>query len=346
MSLYLDEKYLSLVSYRLRNFKRKSGSVHQFSCPICGDSQRDKRKARGYAFESDGVLHVYCQKCAASTNVRGLLKLIDPDLYREYCSEAFVESGYAFKPRRKAVQTDFNVLATPIPASTENPLSGLLKPSKLPSDHIARQLCDRRQIPYDRVLHCDDFNSWANTLISGKFSEDKVEPRLVIPFWRDGKLHGFQGRSYDPKSKVKYLTVSLDTEIPILYRIDEVHKTVPIMAFEGPIDAMFLPNAIATAGGSIPSALNRSGLPKDRFVVCYDNEPRSKATVKKMREAVKAGYDVCIWPKYLKEKDANDMILGGFTPEQIVSMVRQGTKHGMLAELEITNWKKCEEKQS
>ncbi len=344
MTSYLDSKYLTLISGRLRNYQRKGGSVHQFSCPVCGDSKSDRRKARGYAFEASGVLHVVCKRCGLSTNVRGMLKRIDNDLYRDYCAEAFIEKGGSHKPRRKPVQTDFNEVATTLPVTPENPLSGLLKLTELPSDHIARQLADRRRIPYERVLHCDHFNSWANTLVPGKYSEETVEPRLVIPFWRDGKLHGFQGRSYEPKSKVKYLTVSLDKEIPILYRIDEIHKTVPILAFEGPIDAMFLPNAIATAGGSIPSALDRSGLPKDRFVVCYDNEPRSKHTVKKMREAVKAGYDVCIWPKFLKEKDVNDMILGGFTSEQIVSMVRMGTKHGMAAELEITNWKKCEEK--
>ncbi len=43
---WLETKYIGMMSTRLRNFKRKSHSLYNFSCNLCGDSEVDKRKAR------------------------------------------------------------------------------------------------------------------------------------------------------------------------------------------------------------------------------------------------------------------------------------------------------------
>ena len=51
MSLYIDSKFLRLISSRLRNFKQKKDYLWNFSCPFCGDSAKNKTKARGYVFQ-------------------------------------------------------------------------------------------------------------------------------------------------------------------------------------------------------------------------------------------------------------------------------------------------------
>ena len=50
MSLYIDHKYTNLISSRLSRFARKSRELYNFRCPLCGDSQKNQYKARGYLY--------------------------------------------------------------------------------------------------------------------------------------------------------------------------------------------------------------------------------------------------------------------------------------------------------
>jgi len=95
MSLSIDVKYLRLISSRLRNFKQKDTNLFNFSCNFCGDSQKNKSKARGYVFEKSGGLFYRCHNCAASTNLGNLIKHTDSALYQEYILERYKagESG-------------------------------------------------------------------------------------------------------------------------------------------------------------------------------------------------------------------------------------------------------------
>ena len=48
---YIDVKYINLISSRLLKFKRVKPHLYNFRCPICGDSQKNKNKARGYFYQ-------------------------------------------------------------------------------------------------------------------------------------------------------------------------------------------------------------------------------------------------------------------------------------------------------
>jgi hypothetical protein len=54
--MYLEQKYLLLVSSQLQLFKKKSNNLFNFRCPYCGDSQKSKSKARGYVFQKENSL--------------------------------------------------------------------------------------------------------------------------------------------------------------------------------------------------------------------------------------------------------------------------------------------------
>ena len=60
MSIYLDKKYINLISPTLEKFKWKKDNLANCRCPICGDSELSKTKARGYFFTSDNS---YFYKC-------------------------------------------------------------------------------------------------------------------------------------------------------------------------------------------------------------------------------------------------------------------------------------------
>ena len=52
----IDSKYIGLVSSRLEKFKRVKPNLYNFRCPICGDSQKHKNKARGYFTNTKQIL--------------------------------------------------------------------------------------------------------------------------------------------------------------------------------------------------------------------------------------------------------------------------------------------------
>jgi len=50
MSSYIDLKFINEMSTRLQQFKRKSEYLYNFRCPYCGDSKKNKTKARAYFY--------------------------------------------------------------------------------------------------------------------------------------------------------------------------------------------------------------------------------------------------------------------------------------------------------
>ena len=47
-----------------------------------------------------------------------------------------------------------------------------------------------------------------------------------------------------------------------------------------------------------------------------------------------------IWPEMIEEKDINDMILSGFTSEDIQDIIDNHTYQNLRAKLEFMNWRK------
>ena len=91
MSLYIDKKYVSLLSPKLKNFKQRGEFLWNFSCPICGDSKKDKLKARGYIYKKKEHLFFMCHNCHTSTTFQKFLKDEDPMLYRDFVLDSFVQ---------------------------------------------------------------------------------------------------------------------------------------------------------------------------------------------------------------------------------------------------------------
>ena len=97
----IDSKYISLVSSRLQKFKRVKSDLYNFRCPICGDSQRNKNKARGYLYAVKNNTNFKCHNCGASLSFNNFLKEMDPTLHKQYWSE-YNDFTNAFKIYKKA----------------------------------------------------------------------------------------------------------------------------------------------------------------------------------------------------------------------------------------------------
>lgn len=343
MSLWIEVKYASLITGKVRNFKRVSSNLWNMSCPLCGDSDKDQKKARGYIYQKNTRLKYHCHNCSANMLFDNFLKELDEGLYHEMRKESLID--YKENNQTKRIVPDAVAFAQKMkkPEFVKKlSLAGVKKVSSLPHNHFCKKYIDSRKIPtylHHQLFFCEKFKEWTNTLLPDKFTNIvKDEPRLIIPFLNKSEtLFGYQGRSFKKDDPVKYITIMLDENHSRIYGLDKADFNHRYYAVEGPIDAMFVKNCVASAGSDIVSELEKMGANKDNAVIIYDNEPRNSDTVKKINRAIRKGYKVVIWPDSIREKDVNDMFLSGLP---LMEIINQNIYYGLEAKLRMTQWTK------
>jgi len=341
MSNYIDVKYLNLLSSQLGQFKRKNDNLWNFRCPFCGDSQKDKTKARGYIFQKDGGLIYKCHNCGIGSGLSKIIKHVNPEMHKQYTLERFGERVNKKVDRNEAVgykKVDIRRMRKPRFVE-DTPLSKIKKVSQLKFDHPAKQYIDKRKIPTNRhpeLFYAPKFYKWVNECIPNKFPNvTKDEPRLVIPFINEqNRLIGFQGRAFG-NAQPKYITIMLDEDAPKIYGLNRVDWSKPVVLVEGPIDSMFLDNAVAMGGADV-ARFNSDA----EVIYCYDNEPRSREIVRRMEKTINEGHSIVIFPNGIEEKDINDMILGGRDSAEIQAIISNNTFKGLSAKAKLSEWRK------
>ena len=329
MQSYIDVKYVNLISPYLQQFKKKGDFLWTFRCPYCGDSQKSRTKARGFVYRKKNDLFYKCHNCGVGTTLGKLIEHLDSKSYKDYIMERY-KSGV--KTVNKEPEFKFNepVFRSKDICSTLNSLS------ELGEDHPARKIIDRRNLPissYKDLFLCPEFYKFTNNLIPNKFpSLDGDHPRLLIPFRNEeGEIFAYQGRAFGDE-KPKYLTIKLQ-ERDKIFGLDKIDKRKEVLVVEGPLDSLFLDNCIAVAGADVPN------LDCD-FTVVFDNEPRNRELLKQIEKTINHGHKICLWPEEMRYKDINDMILGGYTKEEIQDIIKHNTYQGTTATLWFTKWRK------
>ena len=87
----IDSKYIGIISSRLQKFKRVKNNLYTFRCPICGDSQKNKNKTRGYFYMVKNNTNFKCHNCGASMSLNNFIKKIDTTVHKQYTLEKFKE---------------------------------------------------------------------------------------------------------------------------------------------------------------------------------------------------------------------------------------------------------------
>jgi transcription elongation factor Elf1 len=336
--LWIDAKYIGLISYKLRNFKQRKAYYWNFSCPICGDSKKNPLKARGFVYQLQNGLIYKCHNCGYSSNLGNLIKHLDPMLYNEYVLER-----YKTNTEKHVDHVDFfdtTIQVNPEPVLSDSILDSLSRVDRLPDGHIAKEYVRDRKIPEDKwslLYYADKFKEWSNKN-KQQFEAKTDSPRLVIPFFnKHGKCFMYQGRAFDDEQP-KYIAVKIDESEEKVYGLDRVDYSKRVYAVEGPIDAIFLPNTVAVGGAGFDIPYTRSI--KSNITLVMDNEPRNKEIVKQLGKYVQAGYSICMWPDTVKEKDINEMVLAGKSIESIMETINTNTFTGLSAQLRFNDWKK------
>lgn len=331
MSLYIDKKYVALISSKLDQYKQKSEFLWNFRCPLCGDSKKNKYKARGYIYRTKSDLFYSCHNCGMSLPFVKFLKSVDLPMYNQYRLEKFQNKATSNAPASKMVSTK--------PVFNVSKRWNVLSIESLPDTHSAKKFLLKRKIPTSELknlFYTDDFASFVKDSLGVDKELKKNDPRIIIPF-NDGNGHllGVQGRAL-VDSNVKYITIKINDDVPKIYGLNRVFLDKPLYVVEGPFDSMFLPNCLAMMESDLYSVFSIIGHDKD-CVLVFDNEPRNPQIVNQMEKAIKANKKICIWPNNIDQKDVNDMFLAGLEPRSIID---SNTFSGPMAVLRFNSWKK------
>jgi len=319
----VDSKYIGLVSSRLQKFKKVKSDLYNFRCPICGDSQRNKNKTRGYFYVVKNNTNFKCHNCGSSLSFNNFLKKIDTTLHKQYTLEKFKEghtgSGFVVEAPKLEFKKPVFKRKLNLPKASEN------------SD--AKEYLIKRKLNPEKFYFTDKFKQWTNSQKQTFDTIGRDEPRIIIPMYdRDKNLIGFQGRSLVPNS-VKYITVMLDEEAPKIYGLDEIDEQLPIYVVEGPFDSTFVNNSVALCGSDGDLGYFKGS----DVILVYDNEPRNREIVNRIGKCISRGESVVIWPSGIVEKDINDMVLSGLN---VMDVLKSNTYTGLEAKIKFNNWKK------
>jgi predicted RNA-binding Zn-ribbon protein involved in translation (DUF1610 family) len=318
---FIDVKYINLISPKLKKFKKIKSNLFNFRCPICGDSKKNKNKSRCYFYQIKNNTNYKCHNCGVNISFNNFLKKIYPETHKEYILEKY-KNGVSGK--------NF---------STEEPKFNFEKPNfkktinlpKASENENAKKYLEGRKLNPDKFYYVENFKKWTNSLKQTFNSIDYDEPRIIIPLYYQKRLIGYQGRSIG-NSKIKYITVMLEENVPKIYGYDSINKKIPVYVVEGPFDSTFIDNSVALCG----SDGDVGCLEGSDIIFVYDNEPRNQEIVRRIGSTIDRGNKVVIWPNNIKDKDVNDMILSGL---DVKSVIESNVYFGLEAKLKFTNWK-------
>lgn len=338
MTIYVDKLFINKVSFNLDRFRWLNNSTANFRCNVCGDSKKNKRKARAYFYISkDGQDYRFCCKnCDIDVKFGGYLRKFFPNLYQEYRLE-----NLRFKGRNVLEQAQL-----PVQRTTEvikNLSDHLPTLDQLLDTERAKIYMRSRKFPESQMKYVYHTLS-AQKLLAGLMPNEKeyvshyFDREAIVFALRDENKNvgGLNFRYLD--GEVRYQIATLYKGYHKVYGLERFNRNRPALIVEGPIDSHFLPNCLAACGSDLRSLARY--IDKDHTIVIFDNEPRNKQIVANLEKAINDDYIVYIPPADQKEKDINDMVMAGVPKLKIIEMIVKNSVRGLRAKIAWQTWKK------
>lgn len=341
MSLSIDIKYLQIIGNRFRNFKRKSDYLWNFSCPICGDSTKNKTKARGYVFRRKEDLFYRCHNCQIGLSLGNLLKSQDTNIYKEYVLERYRKGETG---RGKSETPKFDIIN---PTKFGNVKQFIFETAssldELPENHFCMDYVRNRKIPqfiYKKMFFTENFQKTCEEFSPNHGKDIQADTRLVIGYFDEyNDMYAISGRALGGNSELKYVSLRKDQNDKrrLIYGRERLDLNKRVYIVEGPIDSLFIPNCIAA--GSTALLDTSKEIDAEDKVLIYDNQPRNKEVVNLISKAIKKNEKVFIWPDWIEQKDINEFVMEN-DDKNIKEIIDENTYTGLAAECKFVFWKK------
>ena len=280
-----------------------------------------------------------CHNCGVSIHFGTFLKQTDQILYSQYALERYAD-GAAPNKAHKTLQFTFQE-----PVVEKKSIIDILldRLDTLPEENLAVKYCIDRKIPKDKFKSLYFIDNIKNVEQISEAMKNRIkgtEPRLVLPLYDANlQLTGITCRALG-NEELRYITVKIKQDELLVFGRESLNPKKHIYVTEGPIDSLFLPNAIAVVGTGF-NKLELLEYSKDNITIIVANQPRNKDVCKVIENLIEKNYNVVIWPQSLKEKDINDIVKAGKTPAYVKSLIDKNTFNGLQARANFYAWKRC-----
>lgn len=311
----LEQKTLaSIIQERVVLGSISPTGFYNLRCPVC----HDHSERGGFKFDGDTTGYS-CWNCQSkfkyeegtgklSKNAKDILEAfgITREVLRELTSSIFL------KPPEAAEISLENVtkvkLHTPEIAFPDRTRPLLSDGHEEMQEPILEYLLSRKIDPLQHTFY---------------FSLDpKFLRRVIIPYWRDGKLIYWQARSIDQDVKPRYKNPSVAKDA-IIFGYDQLHsyEQAPLFVTEGVFDSVMI-DGISILGSSLNAAkieiLKRT---KRRLIFVIDRDH----TGGELGKAVLAnGWELTFVD--LRARDINDSVVKFGLPYTAYSLIKNATK--------------------
>lgn len=325
----MQDKFINQISSSLRNFKQLSSNLYNFSCPYCGDSHTNARKARGYLYFKSNEYFYRCHNCDIGKKFSTFLSDNYPTVYNEWLIDNLKNKKinyYSTKVYESSIPNIFEKLKT-INQSKHTKSYEYLVNRKIPASRFDELYCVSNFLEfYDKIV---------KPLLEDKFEHriTDTDEKVIIPFLNyDKSVTGFQARRIDSSPYQRYINIILDKNHSKIYGLHRLNINKQIYVVEGAFDSMFIDNCIAMSGTNIklPYFIKNE-------IYIFDNENRNSYTVSSIYKKIKEGKKVVIFPKYIHQKDLNEMINDCI---DVVELINNNTYYSIMAELKFNEWSK------
>lgn len=333
--LYIDVQYI--LRLRLDRFRDHGSYKYSFRCPVCGDSQKSTHKKRGGAYPSPDhdTLIIHCFNCGYTANFYSFIRDYFPEMFSFYRADLQKEKNINIQQKEK--------LKVPLPEkkqklSTNSDLivDDLLIPIRNMKDSIPYRYLQKRCIPnhfFDVIYYSDNYAQYINkNYIKNKYYVGKSDKRIVFPIYDiNKKLIGFQGRTLNYKSDIRFLTTKIVDDAKLIYGLNNIDPRKNVYVTEGIFDSLMMPNCIAMLRLDVDIKYIQSLFASSKIIFIFDNELRNPDVMKsytKIADIPKLG--LFIWPDYLSDiKDLNELVQK-YEIDDIEELICSYTLYGCL----------------
>lgn len=321
----LEQKTLaSIIQERVVLGGISPTGFYNLRCPVCNDYT----ERGGFKFDGDTTGYS-CWNCQSkfkyeegtgklTKNAKDILEAfgITREVLRELTSSIFLKPPEESEISLEAVTKV--KLHTPEIAFPDRSRALLSDGHEEMQEPILEYLLSRKIDPLQQTLY---------------FSLDpKFLRRVIIPYWRDGKLIYWQARTIDPGVKPRYKNPSAAKDA-IIYGYDQLHAydAAPLFVTEGVFDAIMI-NGLCILGSSLNAAkieiLKRT---KRRLIFVIDRDQTGGA----LGKAVLAnGWELTFVD--LRANDINDSVVKFGLPYTAFSLIKNATNKSNMLQSSIS----------
>lgn len=342
-------KYLRRLN--LRNYKEYNDKI-QFSCPICGDSKKNTRKARGNILNLNATPYYYCHNCLFSSNIYIFFKnTLLTDQYNDFLSELKSDRMKSFVNRKKINIVKQTTVKEDKQDLTTFKHESIVCVTDVEKTHISREYLFKRAIPVNNWSDLYYFKGNPYKLFNEIFKSDKYKDKqdlkiehegIIIPFRTDKNIpYGFSLRRISGEGNLRYINLVLEDN-EYFFNQQKVDWRQPVYILEGQFDVLsFKTNNQMLAMCSVNRKFNIIPKNTDNVTYIVDNEYTNDNVVKAMKDIVNKGYKLFIWPNNINIKneqklnlnDINNLVILGLTDSDILSIIQSNTYKGKMAEI-------------